>query len=303
MNTPISDDVADRNSSSPAMSQVHRFRVGEFECCSLTDGGLDYDPADLFANAPKPELEGLMRRDGLPLDHVTTPFTCLLLKRGDQLVLIDTGTGSSFPSAGRLIESLRVAGTEPADVGTVVITHGHPDHLGGNLNSSGQLAYPNAVFYLLREEWNFWMSDASAAAPRFFVDFARTNLEPVKDRVVLLSNDQEILPGIRAVAAIGHTPGHMAVSVTSGSAQLLHVADTVIYPWHLERPDWVPVFDLVPEEAAKTKRRIFDRAAAEGCLVFAHHFPPFPATGHIARTPSGWEWEPSVVTNSQTGGT
>ena len=210
------------------------------------------------------------------------------------LVLIDTGAGSLVgPSAGKLAESMKEAGVRPHDIGTVILTHAHPDHVGGNLDGAGDLVHPNAVFFILKQEWAFWTSEAAAAAPERFVQIARSNLEPIKDRVTLVEDDQELVPGIRAVAAIGHTPGHMALSITSGDEQLLHVSDTVLHPWHLGHPDWVPVFDLVPEEAARTKARLFDRAVDEKCLVFAHHFPPFPAIGHIERRASGWEWLPT----------
>ena len=275
------------------MAQVHRFRLGEFDGYCLSDGSLNYRPEMLFANAPIVELEALMRRSDLPTEHVTTPYTCLLLKRGDQLILIDTGAGNLLgASAGKLGESLKEAGFTPRDIGTVILTHAHPDHVGGNLDAARELVYPNAVFFILRQEWAFWTSEAAASAPERFVQIARSNLEPIRDRVTLIDDDQEIVQGIRAVSAIGHTPGHMELSITSGDEQLLHVSDTVLYPWHLRHPDWLPVFDLMPEAAAQTKKRVFDRAAAEKCLVFAHHFPPFPAIGHIERRGDGWEWLP-----------
>jgi glyoxylase-like metal-dependent hydrolase (beta-lactamase superfamily II) len=262
------------------MGQVHRFQLGEFEGYCLSDGSLNYRPEMLFANVPKEELEGLMRLSNLPTEYVTTPYTCLLLRRGDQLVLVDTGAGTLLgESAGKLGESLKEAGFMPRDIGTVILTHAHPDHVGGNLDGEGKLVHPNAVFFILRQEWAFWTSEAAASAPECFVQVARSNLEPIRDRVTLIDDDQEIVPGIRAVAAIGHTPGHMALSITSSGEQLVHVSDTVLYPWHLAHPDWVPVFDLLPDEAAQTKKRVFDRAAAENSLVFAHHFPPFPAIG------------------------
>jgi hypothetical protein len=86
----------------------------------------------------------------------------------------------------------------------------------------------------------------------------------------------------------GHTPGHVALSITSNDEQVLHISDVVLYPLHLEYPDWVPVFDILPEQAAGSRRRIFDRAAQERALVFAHHFPPFPNLGHVHQQEAGW---------------
>jgi glyoxylase-like metal-dependent hydrolase (beta-lactamase superfamily II) len=275
------------------MSRVHRFRLGEFECMSLSDGSLNYRPDMLFANAPKQELESIMRRSDLPTEHVTTPYTCLLLRRGGEWVLVDTGAGEILrPTAGKLRESLTEAGVSPGDIGTVIITHAHPDHVGGNVDGNAKVIYSDAQFFFLRLEWEFWTSDRASTAPERFVTIARNCLEPIRDQVTLVDDGTEIVPGIRAVAAVGHTPGHMALSITSGIHRLLHVSDAVLYPWHLEHPDWVPVFDLLPEEAAITKRRLFDEAAAAETLVFAHHFPPFPALGRVETRGSGWQWLP-----------
>lgn len=120
------------------------------------------------------------------------------------------------------------------------------------------------------------------------VNIARRNLEPLRDRLTLIDDAAEVVPGIRTIATPGHTPGHIALSVASEGEQLLHVSDAVLYPLHLEYPGWVPVFDVSPEQAAASKRRIFDRAAEEEALVFAHHFPPFPNLGHILKKEESW---------------
>jgi glyoxylase-like metal-dependent hydrolase (beta-lactamase superfamily II) len=128
------------------------------------------------------------------------------------------------------------------------------------------------------------MSEAADGfTPAPMVDIARRNLEPMRDRLSLVDDGAEVVPGIRVVAAAGHTPGHVALSITSDGEQLLHISDVVLYPLHLEHPEWVPVFDILPEEAAASKHRIFDRAAEQQALVFAHHFPPFPNLGHVRK--------------------
>ncbi len=137
------------------------------------------------------------------------------------------------------------------------------------------------------------MSEAAAAkAPAPMVDIARRNLAAMRDRLTLVDDGAEVVPGIRIIATAGHTPGHVALSITSDGEQMLHISDVVLYPLHLEHPDWVPVFDIMPEEAAASKHRIFDRAAQERTLVFAHHFPPFPNLGHVRKHGAGWQWQP-----------
>ncbi len=285
-----------------------RFAVGEFECVSVSDGALNYPPENFFSNAPVERVEEALRERDLPTAQVTTPYTCLFVDTGEHRVLVDTGAGDFlganaaeiFPGldhstsvTGLLLENLTAAGIEPSDIDTVVITHAHPDHVGGTLDEAGELVFGEARYFISRAEWDFWTSDAATAkASAVMVDTARRNLEPLKERMTLVDDASEIVPGVRAIAAFGHTPGHIALSIASGGDQLLHVSDAVLYPLHLEHPEWTPVFDILPEQAAASKRRIFDLAAEEEALIFAHHFPPFPNLGHVSKQEQGWRWQP-----------
>ena len=112
-------------------------------------------------------------------------------------------------------------------------------------------------------------------------------------RVTLVDTEEEILPGVAMWDASGHTPGHAVVSFVSGDGKLLCAADTVASPLHLEHPDWVPVFDMQPEKAEASKRRVFDTAARGDWLVLATHFPPFPSLGRVAKNGAGWLWRPA----------
>ncbi len=284
-----------------------RFEVGEFGCVSASDGALNYPPESLFANVPPERVEEALRQRNLPTTQVTTPYTCLFVDTGEHRVLVDTGAGNLgahaariFPGidhstsvTGLLPENLRASGIEPSEIDTVIITHAHPDHVGGTLNEAGELVFSNAHYFISEEEWEFWNSEAATTkAQAIMVETARTNLEPLKDRLTLIGDSSEIVPGIHAIATFGHTPGHIALSIASGADRLLHVSDAVLYPIHLEHPEWTPVFDVFPQQASASKSRIFDLAAEEDALVFAHHFPPFPSLGHIRRREQGWRWLP-----------
>jgi glyoxylase-like metal-dependent hydrolase (beta-lactamase superfamily II) len=284
-----------------------RFTVGTFDCVSLSDGTFNYPLEAFFANVPKEEVEDVLRRHALPTDRITTPYTCLYVDTGQHRVLVDTGAGNlaaaapmMFPSidhatteTGTLLRNLEATGIDRSTIDTVIISHAHPDHVGGTLDDDGALVFGNARYVVPRIEWDFWMSEAATArAPAPMVDIARRNLDAMRDRLTLVEDGTEIVPGIRVIAAPGHTPGHVALSITSDGEQLLHISDVVLYPLHLEYPDWVPVFDILPEQAAGSKRRIFDRAAQERALVFAHHFPPFPNLGHVHQQEGGWQWQP-----------
>jgi glyoxylase-like metal-dependent hydrolase (beta-lactamase superfamily II) len=286
---------------------TYRFTLGGFHVISISDGAFNYALESFFANVPREEVEEALRRHHLPTDRVTTPYTCLFVDTGQHRVMIDTGAGNldaaaqkMFPSVdhattvtGKLLGHLEAAGIEPATVDTVIITHAHPDHLGGTLDDRGALVFGNARYVVPRDEWEFWMSEpATRLAPALMVDIARRNLDPMRDRLSLVDDGAEVVPGIHVLASPGHTPGHVALSITSEGEQLLHISDVVLFPLHLEHPEWVPVFDILPEEAAASKHRIFDRAAEQHALVFAHHFPPFPNLGHVRKHGAGWEWQP-----------
>ncbi len=288
-------------------TETFRFTIGQFECVAISDGAFNYPLESLFANVPRSQVEEALRQHDLPTGHVTTPYTCLLVNNGRRHVLIDTGAGNlgvlaaqMFPNidhsttvTGKLLGNLRGIDIQPSEIDTIIITHAHPDHVGGTLDEAGQLVFPNAHYFISRAEWDFWLSDAAATkAPPAMVNIARRNLTPLRDRVTLIDDAAEIATGIQAIATPGHTPGHLALSITSAGRQLLHISDVVLYPLHLEHPEWLPVFDIAPEQAAISKQQIFDRSAEEQALVFGHHFPPFPNLGYVRRLETGWQWQP-----------
>jgi glyoxylase-like metal-dependent hydrolase (beta-lactamase superfamily II) len=125
---------------------------------------------------------------------------------------------------------------------------------------------------------------------------ARKNLPPIQGQLDLVERETEILSGIQAIAAPGHTPGHMALAISSGSEQLLYISDAALYPIHLEQPDWYPAFDLAPEQAMATRRQLLDRVAGKKILVIACHFP-FPGLGQVIPKGEGWQWQPIETTS------
>ena len=288
-------------------AKSYRFTLGDFECFSLYDGNFNYPLKAFFANAQEEELEERLRQNNLPLDRIVTPYACLVINTGDQRLLIDTGAGNIAASAealfptvdhrttktGALVASLKNAGVEPEDIDTIIITHAHPDHIGGTSDEDGNLVFANAQYFLSRDEHSFWTSDAAMAQTSpALVDLARRSLEVLQDRLNLIGDGFEVVPGVKVVAMSGHTPGHLAVSVTSAGHELLNISDTALHPLHLQYPQWFPVFDVSPEQAIASKRRIFEHAAKTGALVFAHHFAPFPNLGYIRKEEKGWQWQP-----------
>jgi len=286
-------------------TDVYRFKVGDFECMAVSDGSLTYAPpmfpppaTIIFSNAPTEVLARVLGEHDLQPEQWTewiSPYTCLLVNTADHLVLVDTGAGGLAPSTGRLILNLKAVGIEPDDIDTIILTHAHPDHIGGNTDSEGKLTFPNARYVMWKGEWDFWTSEEAALKldehAKIMLAFAQRNLPPIRDRLDLVDHETEILPGVRAVAAPGHTPGHMAVAISSRRQQLLCISDTVLHPVHLEQPEWYAVVDFDPKQVVATRRRLLNKATVEKALVLAFHFP-FPGLGHVVQKGTGWQWRP-----------
>ncbi len=277
---------------------IYRYKIGAYQLTALYDG-IWYRPiTDKFIrNAPFADVEHALDVAFMPHDELATPFTALVVNIGSKLVLIDTGTGGQIsPAAGELRDNLVAAGIDPHAVDQIVISHFHPDHINGIKDKDNNLIFPNAEIMVPAPEWAFWMDDANLnAAPadlkptflnqrRIFTDIAKqvTHYQPGK----------EVAPGIVTLPAPGHTPGHTVFAIHSGEQSLLVLSDTAQHPAVFARhPNWEAAFDVDGPEAVATRKKIFDRAAADRMLITGYHFP-FPACGHLIKTATGYEHVP-----------
>jgi glyoxylase-like metal-dependent hydrolase (beta-lactamase superfamily II) len=278
----------------------HRFPVGAIRCTVLSDGYFCYPTPWLFPDADPEQIGRALESHRLPREWVLSPFTCLLIETGRHVILVDTGAGESLETTGAIRARLEMEGIRPRDVDTVILSHAHPDHIGGVIDSRGRPSFPNARHVLAESEWDFWMTGRADVSPlqlpgdfkTAIRDTARRCLEAIRFQLEPIEGESEIVPGVRALPAPGHTPGHLAILIESEGERLLNVSDAAAHPLHLEEPKWQNGFDLAPATAEATRRALMERAASEGMHLMAFHFP-FPSVGRIAaRTSGGWEWTP-----------
>lgn len=279
----------------------YRFHVGELEILVVNDGFIGLRLPFLAANAPADEARSLLRAHGLGTEFAALSLGCVLVRTGDRLVLADTGAGTSEVATGLfgdftggLVPTMERLGIPPESVTDVVFSHSHPDHLGGT-SSGGRLAFPDAQHHLPELEWEDLQRDDVPEPMAPLYAFAREQLRPAADndgQLAFYGDDDELAPGIRAVATLGHSPGHHALLVESGGERLLLPFDVIAHPvLHLRHPEWRMAPDQAPV-AVDTRRRLLEWVADEEIPVLVHHFP-FPGLGRILRDGEAYRYEPT----------
>jgi glyoxylase-like metal-dependent hydrolase (beta-lactamase superfamily II) len=290
-----------QTSQAPRNAGFYRFKLGNFELVSISDGTLAV-PAAVFAGNATPEEVAAVLQAGFQSETLTPDCNVLYVNTGQNQVLIDTGSGSmGNATAGKLLDNLRVAQIDPAAIDTVIITHAHGDHVGGLLDQAGAAVFTNARFHISKTEYDFWMQPevslpkigVDAEFVQSVIDTARRQLGAIQPQLTTFEMNQEIIPGVSAIPAPGHTPGQVALQIVSGEMSMVHTADVVhTHTLNLWHPEWKPIFDADPDQASTTRQQLLAKIAAERLLMYSYHFP-FPGLGHIRpREAGGFTWEP-----------
>jgi glyoxylase-like metal-dependent hydrolase (beta-lactamase superfamily II) len=270
----------------------YRFQLGAFECVVLFDASFVNKASWFFKYAPDAdERDSALRERGVDPDAVPSNFMPFYINTGTHRVLIDTGNGGSDS---HLSENMAAAGIDPQSIDTVIHTHNHVDHVAGNCETDGKPNFPNARFCIPKMEWDYWSAEeVTIQHIARGTPIRQRNVYDLKDRFTLLDGAGEVVPGIRAVTAYGHTPGHIALLIESAGQKLLHVADALHQPQHTEFPDWSAGFDMIPATAAEARRKLMHMAAKDNLLMFVYHFP-FPGLGHVVEKGATWLWQPLI---------
>ncbi|WP_162653754.1 MBL fold metallo-hydrolase [Lentilitoribacter sp. Alg239-R112] len=281
-----------------AIPSYAKRRVGSAEITVLLDGTIDVGQ-DLIVGFDQDKANKTLKQQHLPAFESTRPLPVLghVIDTGERKIAIDTGTLPGFsPKTGGYHAALKQAGIDVTEIDTVLLTHLHPDHIGG-LSADKKRLFPNAEIVVNSTEWDFWHGSAADGLPsqvQPFVQIARDLTEPYKDRLRTFDNDAEVLPGIQAKFMPGHTPGHVGFHLHDAGEDLLFWGDLIHLPrLQFNNPEWLIAFDMDPAQTAKTRARMLDMAAADRVPVTGAHLE-FPGFGYVDQTANGYDFVPAA---------
>jgi glyoxylase-like metal-dependent hydrolase (beta-lactamase superfamily II) len=285
---------APRATTQPAT--YYRFDVGDMQATVVSDGPLPLgEPSGSFTGISKDEVRKSLSDNFLSPDNVVLEQNVLVLNTGNRLVLFDSGMGTSKafgPTTGRLQVSLQQAGIEMDDIDDIICTHAHIDHIGGLANADNYRLFRNATVHISKADFEFWTDPAKMTGElKSFVAHARQNLLPyAKSHMKFVEDGKDVVPGVQAMAASGHTVGHMVYIIKSGKESLGFIGDTTHHHILLtEQPRTEFAYDSDPKQAVTSRLRVLDMIASTRMPMLAYHFP-WPGVGNLQKQGDGFRY-------------
>jgi glyoxylase-like metal-dependent hydrolase (beta-lactamase superfamily II) len=280
----------------------YALQVGDIDVLVVSDGVLPLPTATMATNATPADLSNWLNQMFLPQDAFDWPLNVLVVRSGDQIILVDSGLGGQFegfPRAGQFPQRLKAAGIDLASVTDVVITHMHMDHVGGLLvDEVKERLRPDVRIHVAAAEVKFWATpdfshtSMPSPVPDVLRSTAKRFLEVYEGQLRIFEDKYEVAPGVVARVTGGHTPGHAVVDLKSNGEQLTFAGDAV-FPVGFDHPDWHNGFEHDPEESARVRIRLFRELAETGGLLVATHLP-FPSVGRVAVDGDAFRWVPVI---------
>ena len=289
----------------PLRPTLYRFKLGNFEMMNVLDSfAVREGLGNIYGGGSAPgEAAELAKANNIDPDKFEHPFVPAVINTGKQVVLFDAGNGTlardnealkgRIPD-GHLVARLAEAGYKPEDIDIVCLTHCHPDHIGG-LMSAGKIVFPNARYVVAAAEFDYWKKNEGISEARKPTQMQFMKLmAPLADKCTFIKPGDEVVSGIRAVDAAGHSAGLTAYHIESAGKNLLLWADTCLhYVCGVQRPEWTIGFDDNPQKAVETRKRILSMVSAEKMMVVGFHMP-FPSIGWIDKAGGGYRWIPAA---------
>jgi glyoxylase-like metal-dependent hydrolase (beta-lactamase superfamily II) len=281
------------------IAPFYQFNIGTAKITAIQDYILDLLPEQYGVNANAEEVKSFFESYNIPSNALQATINTLLIEADGNKILLDAGIGDwdfggPGTGAGRLRSTLEALGIEPESITHVFFSHFHPDHVAGVLQADGSPAYANALHYIAEEEWVFLNGPATGKP---IIDMMRQlSLERLsviekKGALMMIKDGEEVVAGLTALAAPGHSPGHFAYRIDSDNQALLLPMDSLNHVLaQLIHTDWMFMLDILPNEIVKaTREKLFGMAADDAIPVWAPHLP-FPGVGYLSRNGKAFQY-------------
>jgi len=273
-----------------------RYTVGELDIAVICDGYMKLDAGAVMGLIPRMLWEPIIGKENIDAEHrMRLSLNCMVVRSGDQVLLVDTGIGNKLEGAmrerafpgehGLLLEGLSALGLAPEDITVVANTHLHADHCGWNTvrDESGELrpTFPNARYFIQKGEYETASHPNERTRGTYFAE----NFEPLaaSGQLELVEGETELMPGARFWATPGHTEDHASIALTSKGETALYTGDLVHHAVQVERPAWIAAFDVLPLMSLESKKKLAERALRDNALLICVH-NPFPGVGRLTET-------------------